>query len=64
MALFGVLLILLAPIADIGLGLLGVANDALDESRLETAGAVIGAVLFAFGLDLLALGLIRRSRRT
>jgi tellurite resistance protein TehA-like permease len=62
MALLGVLLILLAPIADLGLGLLGVANTTLDETHLEIAGAVAGAVFFAVGLDLLVLGLVRRSR--
>jgi hypothetical protein len=62
MPIIGVGLILISPAVDFGLGLLGLIGDGLNAARWEIAGSVAGATVFLIGLNLLVLGLIRRSR--
>ncbi|MDR1634580.1 MAG: hypothetical protein LBS27_06615 [Bifidobacteriaceae bacterium] len=59
----GIGLMAISPVVDFGLGLIGLVDHALDAARWEVIGAVAGASCFMIGLNLLALGLIRRSRR-
>ncbi|MDR2565667.1 MAG: hypothetical protein LBC97_06340 [Bifidobacteriaceae bacterium] len=62
MPIIGVALIVISPAVDFGLGLLGMMGAGLNSAHWEIAGSVVGATVFLIGLNLLVLGLIRRSR--